>query len=135
MMRFQIKRVWVGDKGCFGVIFCDRQPPFALTLERTFDPDDRVVVPYGISKCTFDFYHKGGYPTYEIQFPDGSHDRVLFHKGNKEHHSRGCILIGEYFHDFGDLSGIANSKAGFNEFMSKAMENGKPVKEFELEVT
>jgi len=130
MIRFYLRRVWVGKQGAFGVLSRNDEPPFAVTLERTFEPDDRVVIPYGESRCTLDRYHKGGYPTYEVQFPDGSHDRVLFHKGNKEDHSRGCILVAEYFHDFGDIEGIGDSKHGFNEFMQKS----ESIPEFILEV-
>jgi len=128
-MRFQIKRVWVGDEGCYGVMFCERKPPFALTLERTFRPDNAVVIKRGVHRCTKTTYYKGQYPTYEIE-QDG-HTRVLFHRGNIEMHSLGCVLIGEYFHDFKDMSGIANSAGGFAEFMRKT----KGVEEFELEVT
>ena len=129
-MQFTLTRVWVGKEGCFGTLAHNNRPPFALTLERTFDPDNRVVVPSGVSQCTRDYYNKGGYVTYEIQFPDGSHDRVLFHKGNKEQHSAGCILVAEQYHTFEDIEGISNSKHGFEEFMELA--NG--VDQFELKV-
>lgn len=113
-MRFQLKRVAVHKFGAFGVIM-KSGIPFAVTLERTFEPDNRIVVPYGIVLCERSRYYKGGYPTYELQV--AGHSRVLFHKGNKEDHSRGCILVAESYHVFGNQPGIANSAGGFREFM------------------
>ena len=133
MSKFVLTRVWVGAKGCFGTLAYNDEPPFAVTLERYFEEkaeEDHTVIKPGTSLCKLSHYNKGGYPTYEVQFPDGSHSRVLFHKGNQELHSAGCILVGEYFHDFDGGPGIANSGGGFNEFMGKT----KSVPEFWLEV-
>ncbi len=132
MTRFQLHTIARKPQGCAGVL-CFEGWPFAVTLERTFD-DLRVVVPGGILRCTLDKYHKGGYPTYEIQV--AGHDRVLFHKGNLETHSEACILVAESFAVFGQVGGIADSKHGFDEFMMLAQDaNGNQVQEFELEVT
>lgn len=128
MMRFRLERVWIGEQGCFGVLMQNDDPPFAVTLERTFKPTNEVVIPLGIHRCTRSRYYKGGYPTYEIHVPE--HSRVLFHKGNKEAHSLGCILVGENYHHFGDIEGIGNSAGGFKEFMDKC----NSVDEFQLEV-
>ena len=124
-MIFLLNRVYVGEEGAFGTIGLQDKPPFAVTLERTFE-NNRVVIPKGTHQCIRSVYYKGGYPTYEIMV-DG-HSRVLFHKGNKEEHSLGCILVAEYFHDFDEEPGIANSAGGFNEFMSLAGN----IKEFNL---
>ena len=117
-MKFKLHRVWVGEEGAFGLLFCDDKPPFAVTLERTFKPSNEIVIPYGVHKCTRSQYFKGGYPTYEINIK--GHSRVLFHKGNTEAHSMGCILVAEFFHQFDDVAGIANSAGGFKEFMKHA---------------
>ena len=116
-MEFKLQRVYVGKEGAFGVLSKNNEPPFAVTLERTFKPSDtEVVIPFGSHKCTRSVYHAGGgYATYEI-LVDGR-SRLLFHKGNKESHSAGCILVAEYFHSFKDIEGIANSAGGFSEFM------------------
>ena len=128
-VAFQLKRNYRGDEGCFGTLHENRSPPFALTLERTFKPANEVIIPHGIHKCTKSQYYKGGYPTFEIHVE--GHSRILFHKGNVEAHSMGCILVGEYFHEFNGRAGIANSKGGFNEFMLRA----GTLDEFYLEVT
>lgn len=110
--------------------------PFAVTLERTFDDGkggQRVVIPMGASVCRRDFYHKGGYETFQIIVP--GHDRVLFHKLNVETQSEACIGVGESFEVFnsGSLTGpgIANSGAGFAEFMRRTA----GLKEFNLFIT
>lgn len=120
---FQIARV-IRPAGAFGMLMFQWQP-FGVSLERTFDDagGQRVVVPDGYSLCKSDFYHAGGYKTYEIQVP--GHDRVLFHKGNKEVDSKACVLAGESFADFDPKpgiqdAGIADSKGGFAEFMQLA---------------
>ena len=127
-MRFQLKRIAIHEFGAFGVIM-KNNIPFAVTLERTFEPDNRVVVPTGIVLCKKSRYYKGGYPTYELQIE--GHSRVLFHKGNKEEHSLGCILVAESYHVFGSQPGVANSAGGFSEFM--ALTEG--VSEFNIEVS
>ena len=116
-MQFKLQRVYVGEQGAFGALSKNDEPPFAVTLERTFRPDNELVIPYGTHKCIRTMFNKGSYPTYEILLPETQHTLVKFHKGNLEEHSLGCVLIGESFHQFGDIAGIGNSKGGFNEFM------------------
>ena len=113
-MQFQLQRVRIRDFGACGVL-SKNGVPFAVTLERTFGEKNDVVIPPGRAVCKLSRYYKGGYPTYEIEVE--GHSRVLFHKGNKEEHSRGCILVAESFHMFGSQPGIANSAGGFKEFM------------------
>ncbi len=91
--------------------------PFAVTLERTFGLENRVVVPSGISRCFKTHYNKGGYDTFEIAVP--GHFRVLFHTLNLEEQSEGCIGIGEFFDIFNGKPGIAASRKAFEEFWSK----------------
>ena len=127
-MRFQLKRIAIHDFGAFGVLM-KNNIPFAVTLERTFGEDNRVVVPTGSVLCRKSKYYKGRYQTYELQVE--GHSRVLFHKGNLEEHSRGCVLVAESFYMFGDKPGIANSAGGFKEFMT--LTEGADA--FNLEVT
>ena len=126
-MRFQLKRVAIHEYGAFGVLL-KNNIPFAVTLERTFEPDNHTVVPTGMVLCKRSHYYKGGYPTYELQIE--GHSRVLFHRGNLEQHSVGCILVAESFAVFGDKPGVSDSKHGFAEFMILA----KGVPEFNIEV-
>jgi hypothetical protein len=121
-----VKRVAILEEGAFGVMLM-LGTPFAVTLERTFD-DGQPVIPAGRYVCKRSYFYGGGYETYEISVP--GHSRVLFHKGNTEVDSAGCILIAESFGVLGGEAGILDSRGGFSEFVSRV--NG--VGEFQLSV-
>jgi len=127
MIRLQIKTVALREDGCFSVLLWDGRP-FAVSVERTFD-DGQPVIGSGMYRCVRDFYHKGGYETFEISIP--GHDRVLFHKGNVETESRGCVLIAEKFSALRGALAVLESKEGFEEFMQLT----KGLDEFMMEVT
>ena len=120
-MEFRLQRVYVGEQGAFGVLSKNDEPPFAVTLERTFGDGSgghtEVVIPFGSHKCVRSIFNKGNYPSYEILLPETEHTLVKFHKGNTEDHSMGCILVGESFSMFKDIAGIGSSHVGFTEFM------------------
>lgn len=115
------------EDGCFGVLLWNGKP-FAVSVERTFD-DLRPVIHAGRFPCKRDFYHKGGYETFEIQVP--GHSRVLFHRGNKETDSMACVIVGESFSTLDGVTSVSDSKGGFAEFM----ELTKGLQTFDLEVT
>ena len=84
-------------------------------------------IPEGAYVCESTDYIKGGYKTFEVTgVPNRS--RILFHRGNTEEHSAGCILVGGSFgalvtkdEDSGaDLRKLAvlGSRAAFSEFMT-----------------
>ena len=126
MVRLQLKTIAVRDDGCFSVLLWDGRP-FAVSVERTFD--DRVVIGNGVYSCKRDFYHKGGYPTFEIYVV--GHHRVLFHKGNLETHSEACIIVAESFGVLEGQTAVLDSAGGFNEFMRLA----EGLDEFKMEVS
>jgi len=109
----ELKTVALRSDGCFGVLLWDARP-FAVTVERTFD-DMSTVLRAMIYPCTRDFYHHGGYETFEIIVP--GHERVLFHKGNLEIDSRACVCVAESFTRLDGVTAIADSAHGFEEFM------------------
>lgn len=112
-VRLQLKTVAVRGDGCFSVLLWDGIP-FAVSVERTF-ADGKPVIGNGKFLCKRDFYHRSGYPTYEIQV-DG-HNRILFHKGNVETNSEACICVAESFGQLGGATAILDSRHGFDEFM------------------
>lgn len=127
-MTFELKRVAVLNDGAFGVLM-HNGIPFAVTLERTYEPGNTIKIGSGFHECNRSRYNKGGYDTFEVTVP--GHERILFHKGNTELHAEGCILVAESFSTFGDKPGVAMSAEGFTEFMRRA--NG--IDSFTLEVT
>lgn len=114
MTRLEIVTVSVRDDGCFSALLWDKRP-FAVSVERTFE-NHRIVIGNGIYRCVRDFYHKGGYETFEIHI-DG-HDRVLFHKGNTEEHSEACVIVAESFGVLNGKTAVLDSNGGFEEFMA-----------------
>lgn len=74
--------------------------------------------PAGDYDCTLDYYHTGGYQTYLIDVPNRS--RILFHKGNTEDDSRGCILLGKTLDVLNGKIAVAHSGTAFSEFMEWA---------------
>lgn len=127
-MNFELKHVAILSDGAFGVLM-QNGVPFAVTLERTYDPGNTVKIGNGFHECRRSRYAKGGYDTFEIAVP--GHSRILFHKGNTELHSEGCVLVAESFAVFGDKPGVAMSADGFAEFMKRAT----GVDSFTLEVS
>lgn len=110
----ELKTVALRSDGCFSVLLWDARP-FAVTVERTFD--DMSTILHGLTyKCRRDFYHHGNYETFEIIVP--GHDRVLFHKGNKEVDSMACVCVAESFTRMDGVTAIADSAHGFEEFMN-----------------
>jgi hypothetical protein len=108
--------------GAFGQIWLRDSAPFAVTLERTYEdsgPPQTKIRP-GQWRCQRRRYNRGGYDTWEILIP--GHSAILFHKGNKELHSDGCVLLGESLFDFNPAEGlqdpgVADSNGAFKEFM------------------
>lgn len=126
---FALERQDVSAAGAFGRLLHVGEP-FAVTLERTYEvPGEPVVkIPPGVHRCTRTRFIRGQYDTYEVHV--FGHSRLLFHRGNYEHDSDGCILVGE---EVGVLNGekaIIHSGAAFDRFMELAAN----APEFYLEV-
>lgn len=113
-----IRRIASGDLGTFGVMV-HNNIPFTLTLEREdLDNASNIsCIPAGTYKCKRVQSPRFG-NTFEVtNVPNRTH--ILFHKGNIDDNSLGCILVGEKFDPVLGSQGITNSKEGFNEFMDK----------------
>ncbi len=129
MKQLLIRRVTTGDKGTKGVLIFENDP-FALSLEREWlgNQSNISCIPQGKYICKRVNSPRFG-NTFEVtNVPGRTH--ILFHKGNLDHHSHGCILVGEEFGRLGDDTGILNSKSGYGEFMALMSD----VDEFELKI-
>jgi len=122
MKSLIIRRVVTGGQGTFGAIVFENIP-FALTLEREWLDNLPSVgntpgscIPAGEYICKRVNSPRFG-NTFEVTNVE-NRTHILFHKGNLDDDSRGCILIGEEFGQLGSSSGIKSSKAGYNEFMA-----------------
>jgi hypothetical protein len=101
----------------FGVLLNDDGIPFAVTLERPWLSNmvGRSCIPEGRYIAKRHVSPKFG-ETFWLQNVPGRSE-ILFHKGNIDDDSHGCILIGESFNYVRGEDGITSSKEGMEEFM------------------
>lgn len=119
----ELVRVSVSHDGAFGVLLLDGVPAGPVTIERTYPVapstpkgPQLVKIPPGTYSCHRTVFYRGGYDTYEITGVVG-HSRLLFHRGNVEEDSDGCILVGARFGYLGMRPCVLGSREGFAEFM------------------
>lgn len=132
MADMVLTRVPSSKFGTFGMLRVD-SVPFAVTLERRWENNRPSVngipgscIPLGKYTCKRVKSPKFG-DTFEVTgVPNRS--KILFHKGNLDDDSHGCILVGEQFALVKNEPGIIASAAGFEEFL--AIQKG--VKSFQL---
>lgn len=114
----------------YGVLLRDDGTPFALTLERPWLDNQRSVscIPTGSYTAKRHKSPRFG-ETFLVQEVPGRSE-ILFHKGNIDDDSHGCILVGEQFNKVRNEDGITASKEGFAEFM----ENQRGYEEFSFTI-
>lgn len=113
-----LKRLSSTRHGTFGVLM-DGVIPFAVTLERQWlnNRHNKSCIPNGLYTCKRVQSPRFG-DTFEVTGVEGR-THILFHKGNLDEHSRGCVIIAE---EFGILNGepaVLSSGRGYGEFMDK----------------
>lgn len=118
MTKYSLIRVSYTKYGTFGVLL-EEDIPFAVTLERPWEDNRRNVscIPLGVYTCKRIISPKFG-DTFEVlNVPGRSH--ILFHKGNLNEDTHGCILVGEYFDPLYGKPAILASGKAFWEFMER----------------
>jgi hypothetical protein len=113
-LRLELKTVALREDGCFSVLLWDGRP-FAVSVERTFG-SGRPVIAQGAYKCTRSRYIKGGYETFEIHV--AGHSRILFHRGNTEEDSLGCVIVAASFGVMAERTAVLDSRTGFGALMA-----------------
>lgn len=127
--------------GVLGCLFMEDGEMIAVTMEHAYESGVEGYapkIPAGTYRCVRGMHrlHKAGgltepFDTFEVTGVAG-HTGLLFHKGNFNRDSQGCILVGEAFADI-DQDGyqdVTQSGVAFTKFM--ALQDG--VDEFELRV-
>ena len=116
----EIRRI-TDDGPTFGVFKNFEGKPFAVTLEPAWLNNlvDNSCIPSGDYLCKRVDSPKYG-DTFEITgVPGRTH--VLFHWGNLEKNTKGCVLVAEKFGILGSDTAILQSRnssgGGFNEFL------------------
>jgi len=104
--------------GTLGVLIIDGDP-FCVTLEPpSFDNEQNISnIPASQYRCL-----RVDSPKYRTTFeitdvPNRTH--VLFHAGNVVSHTKGCILLGQYFGKLQGNRAVLNSGKTFYNFMKR----------------
>lgn len=118
----ELIRGLVTRDGAFGMLTLDGIP-VAVTCERTYPVAESapegpqfVKIPPGEYTCRRTMFHKGGYETFEITGVVG-HSRLLFHCGNRETDSEGCVLLGLRYGLFSGAPAVIESVRAFTSWM------------------
>jgi len=123
-MNLTLQHDFLNEEGCFGFIVL---PKYTLyTLERSYPDPDKFHVfttkipdgeymckrgPHRLHNMTHDF------ETFEITGVVG-HTNLLFHSGNYNNDSDGCVLLGADRTLAPKPAMLLQSKKAFNEFMA-----------------
>jgi len=116
---FTLLRIANPEQGIFGVLK-DGDMPFCVTVE-----NNAFVIPDGDYICRRVNSPKFG-NTFEITNVPGR-SNVLFHGGNWEEDSTGCIVLGEKFEPIWDekrkrlKEGVMESNKAFSEFKERTV--------------
>jgi hypothetical protein len=107
-------------EGTVGLLYFDDIDFYCFTLQPDSKDAERFYIPDGeyIAKR---FSGKKWKDTFEIVRPGTSgidgHKYLLFHSGNIEKHSEGCILLGETISKLEGARAVLNSGATFQKFL------------------
>lgn len=139
-MKLKLYRQLAQEDGIFSVLKKEHRTEVAQTLERAYEMINGdqhigyiVKLQSGTYSCKRGSHRLHGmthdFETFEVTGVKG-HSGILFHWGNYNKDSDGCILLGERRTKFNGVTMITDSKATFAKFM--AMLDG--IDSFELEV-
>jgi hypothetical protein len=113
-MNARIVRLEQTSEGAIGVLLLDSKI-FCFTLEPDLTETKKFQIPQGEYLCKR-FHGIKWTNTFEIVVE--GHTAVLFHAGNTEADSRGCVLLGSTVGKLKGNRAILNSGATFEEFMN-----------------
>lgn len=118
MRLIRLKRITEIEDGTFGILF-DESVPFCLSLERKWlnNKSGESCIPKGEYICEKVESPKFG-QTYEVKSVPGRSE-ILFHKGNLQEDSHGCIIVAEKFGELDGKIAILSSGEAFSEFLEK----------------
>ncbi|MDD9304373.1 MAG: hypothetical protein HUK40_19325 [Desulfobacter sp.] len=128
-MKARLIRVEESDQGTLGVLVLDGQA-FCCTLEppNIGNRQNLSCIPCGHYTAIRKISPKYG-DTFEITgVPNRTH--VLIHPGNLVKHTRGCVLLGQYFGKLTGNRAVLNSGVTFKNFLNRAGTTSS----FELEI-
>lgn len=118
MKKIKLYRVAGNNNGTFGAMV-DEDIPFCLTVERQWLNNQSGIscIPDGVYTCQRGNFPKHG-NTFEVMNVPGR-TAILFHKGNIDDDSHGCIVVGEQYGYLGDHVAVLASGPAFDEFLKR----------------
>lgn len=139
IMKLKLHRTNKNEHGVFGELLDENNRRIAVTLEHSYDSGHgdgsySSKIPNGTYACNRGQHRlehmTKPFETFEIEKVPGHFD-ILFHTGNYNQDSNGCVLLGTSIIDTGKIHMITKSKAAFDQFMNKL----KGINSFTLIVT
>jgi len=83
--------------GTFGTLVgLTKSPLYTCEEENHGNAPSISCIPAGVYRCVRTHYHGGNYATFVITGVSGR-PRILFHRGNSEEDTAGCVLLGVGF--------------------------------------
>lgn len=100
-------------------VLLDEEVPFVVTLEQQWanNQPDISCIPAGTYLCKRVMSPKFG-DTFEVTNVTGR-SNILFHSGNIDDNTKGCILVAEQFGFLNGEIAILSSEKGFSEFKER----------------
>jgi hypothetical protein len=118
-MNLVLKRYPPEPDGIFGVLYDGEGVEICETLEHSFD--GKAIIPPGLYTCVRGIHqleHGEPFETFEI-VGVSRHSGLLFHVGNRNEDSHGCILVGDAMVNHkGTPDSISGSRDAFARLMS-----------------
>lgn len=131
-MIYKLKRKEYRDDGIFSELYNENDQLIAHTLEHSYNYNKPKLYA-GTFKCVRGMHQLHGmdhpFETFEITGVNG-HTGILFHAGNWNADSDGCVLLGENVTLSPQGQMVTASRLTFGSFMSRL----KGINEFELAV-
>ena len=117
-MRARIVRLEQTSQGALGVLLID-SIIFCFTLEPDINERGKLHIPQGVYHCQR-FHGAKWKNTFEILV--SGHTAVLFHAGNTEADTLGCVLLGATTGKLKGNRAVLNSGSTFQDFLTRTEE-------------
>lgn len=117
-----VRQQWRAD-GIFGTLFYDDGEFLSYTLEHSYSDRSRFAakIPEGVYTCKRGIHQlangKKSFETFEITSIPG-HSGIIFHVGNFNDDSTGCVLLGLDIGTIGEQQVMTNSRGAFAKLMA-----------------
>ena len=123
-MDLTLNRLHYENDGIFSTLLDSDGNRIAITLEHAFVQIDmhsvQPILQPGTYTCVRGMHQlthmNTPFETFEITGVEG-HTNILFHAGNFNDDSEGCVLLGENMAPYGNEEMVTNSQATFAYFM------------------